>query len=220
MRVFLIISFLLLFSVPSFSYAEEDETSATEKTVEEIFKTCEAGLWRCNSIRDKMLAYWACMEDTCAAGEEKNPLCQEGKDECGGKLKDYRTCVNIICKNSINSPFSECAEGRKACGKTAGKYWDCVSQSCLGSVEPFVAMEEEWNAAEENREVRDEDFYREIENEQKEEEKETLNEREPIFEGTPASRLYCENKESSIYCASGDIRSCICSDGLKPLDKQ
>ena len=103
--------------------------------------TCDNGLRRCASLRDNLVAYWACMEDTCfpeeIGYEQKKADCEHGQQTCAYLFKEYRMCVNVICNNK-RYIFNECTKSKEPCGPTLAGYWDCVSRECLGDVQEYI----------------------------------------------------------------------------------
>lgn len=193
---------LLLFCFPANSFSQ---SSGSE--------TCDNGLLRCNNLRNNVVLYWACMEETCETKKDENPNCTKGQGKCVPQLSEYRLCINIICKNPKDS-FNECEEGKTACVAPLRKYWGCVNETCLGGVEKFLELEKAQpeEPQEENEVIEQREQFVPLQDT-------TSVPEERLLKGPPSTKIFCKNTDVSIYCRSADIDSCTCGDGSAPEEK-
>lgn len=217
-----------------------------QRAITEGMETCDNGLRRCDALRKDAASYWLCMEETCnSAVKEADPACDDGVKACQAELRQYKSCVGLICKNPPGT-YVACEQGEKQCVASLRHFWQCVHKSCLGDTALFVKKAQEkkqkTTLKQEGGRVEFDRFGFEIRYDKDGKrikpllgapaalrypppgvrpEDYTLDIMPGRLINKPASSvLECILPSARLRCTTNDIASCRCSDGTLPFYKQ
>ncbi len=208
------------------------QENKTKKKPNEMVKTCEYGLRKCDALSNTPLYYWECMADSCNHPSDARPDCPLGQNTCIDRQKIYNDCMRLQCGDPAATPRS-CPEGAMACGEDLRAYWHCVYGVCLGPVDSYKhpPTSNKFMVVVDNKGVK-----RRVQ----------VNKLEPVATGAPlwlavappgvdgnewvretpqkfmlignpAQYMQCPIPTAILDCRLNDIRSCRCSDGSTPI---